>query len=857
MNRTRSFVGIILLAAIFLLAGARSSIAQPPPDSGLPNPRLTVLTPCGGKAGTTFEVTFAGTDLEEPSALLFSHPSIKAEPIQPPPPPPPDPKKPQTPPPPKPGITKFKVTIAADAPPGNHDARLVSKYGVSNPRAFVVGDLPEVMENEPNNDVGEARRVELNTTITGAIHVPTDVDYFVFAGRKGQRVIASCLATTIDSRLRAGLEIYDSSGKQLASGRDYKGGDALADLTLPADGDYYVRLFEFTHTQGSIEHFYRLTITTGPWIDAVHPCVVQPGKPTQVTVYGRNLPNGTLDPAAVVDDRVLEKITVTITPPNDPAQLQRLEFSGRVEPHTSFLDGFEYRLRSAVGVSNPFLLTYAQAPVVLDNEANDTPETAQEIPVPCEIAGRIEKRRDRDWYVFSAKKGEVYNIEVLSHRLGAATDMRFVLRNPAAKADIIDSDDNPDMLNPKLFTRTDDPPVYRFVVPADGKYQLMLACTHGDTLAGPRQYYRVRVTPDQPDFRLVIMPPANYTPEGGQLLQGGSMAYTVFAWRGDGFNGPISLSVEGLPKGVTCPPQTLSTAMRVASLVLSAAPDAPPFTGEIKVKGTATISGKIVVHDARPASISWPVPPQQNIPTLTRLDRGLFLAVRDKAPFQVAAALDKTAVVQGDKANINVKLSRQWPDFKQPLTLTLQEPLPNIVVNNNQPLTINPDKNDGSLPLVINANVEPGVYDIVLRGQTQIPFNKDPKAPQKPPTNVSLPSTVATLTVLPKQVGTLALATPNPSIKPGASTEVVLKVARLHQFGGEFAVQLVLPPNTAGISADPVKIEAGKDEAKLILKAAADAAPGPRGELIIRAVAMVNGNVPTTHELKFAVNVVK
>src|SRR5262249_44632746 len=146
--------------------------------------------------------------------------------------------------------------------------------------------------------------------------------------------------------------------------------------------------------------------------------------------------------------------------PNDPARLLRMDFTGRVEPQMAFLDGFEFRVRNAVGVSNPFLLTYAQAPVDVDNEANDTLETAQEISVPCEIAGRIEKKRDRDWYVFSAKKGEIYNIEVLSHRLGSATDMRFVLRNLAAKADIIDSDDNPDMLNPKFFTRTDDPPVY-------------------------------------------------------------------------------------------------------------------------------------------------------------------------------------------------------------------------------------------------------------------------------------------------------------------------------------------------------------------------------------------------------------
>jgi len=53
------------------------------------------------------------------------------------------------------------VTIAPDTPLGLHDVRLVNKWGISNPRAFAVGDLPEVLEKEPNNDVNQAQRVEL------------------------------------------------------------------------------------------------------------------------------------------------------------------------------------------------------------------------------------------------------------------------------------------------------------------------------------------------------------------------------------------------------------------------------------------------------------------------------------------------------------------------------------------------------------------------------------------------------------------------------------------------------------------------------------------------------------------------
>ena len=52
--------------------------------------------------------------------------------------------------------SKFKITVAADVPPGNYDVRVVNKFGVSNPRVFVVGDLNELQEKEPNNDVPEA-----------------------------------------------------------------------------------------------------------------------------------------------------------------------------------------------------------------------------------------------------------------------------------------------------------------------------------------------------------------------------------------------------------------------------------------------------------------------------------------------------------------------------------------------------------------------------------------------------------------------------------------------------------------------------------------------------------------------------
>jgi hypothetical protein len=850
---------VVTASFVFCAVGTNVS-AQPLPGSGLPIPRLFTITPCGGKIGTSFEVTFTGQDIEEPSALLFSQPGIKAEPIVPVIPPA-DPKKPAPKPAPAPPVTRFKVTIPASTPLGIHDVRLVNKWGISNPRAFVVGELAELPEKEPNDDVPQAQRAELNTTINGVIASAADVDYFVFRALKGQRVLASCLASTIDSRLHAALEVYDSSGRELVSNRHYYNGDALADCTLPADGDYYVRLHEFTHAEGGPEYFYRLSISTAPWIDAIIPPMVEPGKPTSVTIYGRNLPGGKLDPTAIEDGCVLEKLTTTVNMPNDPIGLPRLAYSSHVPPQASAVDGFEYRMRNGAGMSNPFLLSYAWAPVVLDNEANDTPGTAQEIRVPCEISGRIEKRHDRDWYVFAAKKNDVYNIELFGDRLGAQADFYFLLKKADGKQDFVEADDDPDVLNPVKFnTRTGDPPVYRFTVPEDGKYQFLVSSREADMRAGPRQFYRVRITPPRPDFHLVLLPADDMNPDACCIRQGGQEHYTALIWRHDGWSGPVTITAAGLPSTITCQPQIIGPNIRQTSLVLSASPDAPAWTGEVRVKASGVINGRTIVREARPASITWAVQPN-GTPAISRLDRNLVLAVRERAPFNLIAAADKTSVLQGSKVNVELKLARLWADFKAPLQITPIDPSvqfpPNVIFNNNQPLTMAPGKDEAKAVLDIQANAPPGTYNLVLRGTAQTAYSKDPMAKQKPNVNIVHPARPIVLTILPRQVASISVSNASPTIKLGNQAEIVVKVGRQHDYTGEFKVQLVVPASVKGLHCEGVTIPPGRDEVKLIVRVPAGAEPGNRANLVVRASAMLNGNVTLAHDAKISVNVIK
>ena len=182
MTRTRWFLALAFAGSAF--GAANSALAQPPLA-----PRITHVMPIGGQAGSTFELHVSGSDMADAEGLHFSFPGAKVESLgAEAPPPPPKGKAP-----PKKGMTKtpstqttqrFKVTLPPGAPLGIHDVRVVTKKGVTNPRAFVVSDQKEFVEQEPNDDVPAAQKIELNSSVSGVISTPTDVDYYAIVAKR-------------------------------------------------------------------------------------------------------------------------------------------------------------------------------------------------------------------------------------------------------------------------------------------------------------------------------------------------------------------------------------------------------------------------------------------------------------------------------------------------------------------------------------------------------------------------------------------------------------------------------------------------------------------------------------------------
>jgi hypothetical protein len=159
--------------------------------------------------------------------------------------------------------------VAADAGPGVHSLTAGRKGFVSNRVPFALDTLPEVMEQEPNNDQATAQKVTLPVIINGRIGKPDDWDVFEFTGKAGDTVVAEVRARRLDSPLDSVLKLTDGSGKLLAFNDDTEDlgaginthqADSYLMTKLPADGTYYVHIGD-TARQGGDEYGYRLRLS--------------------------------------------------------------------------------------------------------------------------------------------------------------------------------------------------------------------------------------------------------------------------------------------------------------------------------------------------------------------------------------------------------------------------------------------------------------------------------------------------------------------------------------------------------------------------------------------------------------------
>lgn len=690
----------------------------------LPLIRLDRTFPLGGQAGSEVTLEIAGRDLDDAKALHFDHPGFKAQFLK---------------------ANQFKVAIAPDTPPGTYEVRAVGKFGISGVRLFSVGRaLTEVLEKEPNDEPGKAQVVPMNAAINGFSDGNSD-DFFRFSARKGQRVLIDCQAFRLDSTMRPMLSLASVDGKDLLQSKPYYNRtDPLLDFLAPAEGDYVLRVHDQTFSGGLP---YRLLISDQPQIENVFPAAVVPGEKTTLEILGRNLPGGKPAPNWTVQDRALDLLSLSFVAPKDPIAQQRFAFINHLPSPSLNARGLQFWPQLAplsanpsspksegITALNPATLVFADAPVTLDKEPNDTAETAQTIALPTVISGRFDKPGDADWYTFTAKAGDNFSVDLLCERMDFPGDP-FVLIFDSKGNELATFDDHG--INFNALAQFNRDPLGTFRAPADGTYRVFVQERYRN--GGARYQYVLRLTRATPDFFPVVVHETPNQPTSPLVWRGGSAFYELCLNRRD-FQGPVTVEAEGLPPGLSCPPVQVSPQGQFATLVFTAAADAPEWSGAIRLKAWATIDGKRIEREVRGCQRRYAI---DNINTSVAL-RQTCLAVRGQAPYALRLPKEKLTVAAGGTLESTAGVTRLWPDFKGKVQLAGLNLPPGFSFAATE---IAADKTEAAIKFTVAGNVPPGEYTVVLRGDAQVAYNRDATATSRPLVRVADPSTPLTVTV--------------------------------------------------------------------------------------------------------------
>ncbi len=269
---------------------------------------------------------------------------------------------------------------ARDRGLGVHPISVLENERIVNQVPFAVDALPDCLEEEPNNESGNAQRVKPPLIVNGRIDQPGDWDVFCFECRAGGQIFAEVKARRLNSPLDSVLKLTDANGRQLAVNDDHEDksagltthhADSRLSVTIPENGLYYLHLGDTQH-KGGAAYAYRLHINAQrpDFQLRVVPASInaQAGTTVPITVYAlrkdgfsddiqlelKDAPPGfTLSGAWVPanQDKVRLTLTVPSMSPDEPLSVQlegRATIGGReirrqAVPAEDMMQAFIYR----------------------------------------------------------------------------------------------------------------------------------------------------------------------------------------------------------------------------------------------------------------------------------------------------------------------------------------------------------------------------------------------------------------------------------------------------------------------------------------------------------------------------------
>ncbi len=417
-------------------------------------------------------------------------------------------------------LAVIQMEIDPDAPIGKRELRLQLRQGMTNAVVFMVGDLNEKHEYEPNDPQDPIAKwgflpdpdpLQIPVTVNGQI-MPGDVDCFNFNAKAGQQIVIDVdareivpfLADAVPGWFQAVVRILDSDGNEVAYADDFQFDPDPVMLFEPtADGVYTLEIRDSIY-RGRQDFVYRVTMSQRPYVTGIYPLGVKHGTTQKVKLSGWNLDK-------------------------KEAQISAISQSSDVQT-SAFMNG---------GVlTNPITFAVSDMDAMLETEPNNRIEQAQTVDLTHIIDGRIESENDKDVFGFNAKKGQKVVAEINARRLRSPLDSLVQILDASGKVLAWNDDavDKVGHLHRDMGLQTHHADSYLiFEAPADGVYYARVSDTRGH--GGDAFAYRLRLSQPRPEFQVITTPSVI-------SQRAGSMLMDVFVLRRDGFDGSIELFLD-------------------------------------------------------------------------------------------------------------------------------------------------------------------------------------------------------------------------------------------------------------------------------------------------------------------------
>jgi hypothetical protein len=727
------------------------------------SPSLGGIEPRGIQRGVESVLTFNGGRLADAKEILFYSPGLEVIKLEP-----------------SDGNVKATVKVAPDCRLGQHVAQVRTASGVSEYRTFYIGPFASTPEKEPNSDFATPQPIPLNITVTGVVQ-NEDVDYYVVEAKKGQRISVEVEGMRLGTALfDPYVAILDSKRFEMSSADDSPliWQDALASAIAPEDGKYMIEVRESAYA-GSGSCRYRLHVGTFPRPTAVYPAGGKLGEQTKVTFLG--------DPSG--------DLVQTITLPSAPVENYGLEptADGQVAPS-----------------ANPFrLFPHGN---VLEVEPNDDMKQASPAELPLAFNGIIGKKGDVDYFKFTAKKGQSWEIECYARRIRSGLDPVMNLY----KADGGGISGNDDSRGPDSY--------FRFNVPADGEYLLRITDHLG---RGAKDFvYRVELTPPKVGLSVSIPRVSRYSQYRQWIVvpRGNRFASLMTVGRSN-FSGDVVLDPQQLPAGITIHAEAMPANASTMPVVFEAAADAP-------------ISGKLIDFTARHADPKQDIKggyrntgdfirgaPGQSV--YWRVNVGQIpVCVVDEVPFRLEIIEPKVPIVRNGTMQLKIVAHKKegWDE-----QINLQMPFRPPGISATSSINMPKGKNEVFYPISANGSAGIKKWKYYIIGSANAGGT------------AWVSSQLATLEISEPY---LAFEMLRAATEQGKETEIVCKINQAREFPDKAKVELLGLP--AGATTSPLEITKETKELVFLIKTTKETRAGTHKNIFCRVLITQNSE-PVMH----------